>query len=220
MLGSGEHSGTAPHASIRKMDTAITLATAVLALVISALTAWLTLFRRGTVRMTQPTVVFFGPDGGRPDRRPLPKVFLRTLLYSTGERGQLLESMYVVLRRQSEQQAFGIWVYGDRDHLLRGSGLYVGKDGVSCNHHFLLRDRSNYQFRAGAHQLEVYAATAHQSKPHRLWSLTIELTEEQAAAIRDDGAGVYFDWDPTTRRFEPHVERRPAAPPALVRPLM
>lgn len=60
---------------------AITIST--LALVISATTAWLTLFRRGTVKMTQPTVIFLGPD--MPTSRDdglLPKIYLRTLLFS------------------------------------------------------------------------------------------------------------------------------------------
>ncbi len=147
------------------------------------------------------------------------KVFLRALLYATADRGQIIQSMFVVLRRDGEPQTFGVWVYGDRDQLLRGSGLYVGKEGVSSNHHFLLSDGVQYEFRAGTHQLEVFAATAHQTKPHRLWSLPIELSEEQAAAIRKDGAGIYFDWDPTRRRFDAHIERRPAEPRALVRPL-
>ncbi len=94
---------------------------AVLALVGTAYTAWLTLLRRGAVRMTQPTVVFFGPDGGRADRAPKPKVFLRTLLYSTADRGQVLENMYVVLRRGAESTTFSIWVYGDQS-LARGAG--------------------------------------------------------------------------------------------------
>jgi hypothetical protein len=197
----------------------ISLATAVVALIISAVTAWLTLFRRGTVRMTQPTVVFFGPDGGRPDRRSMAKVFLRTLLYATADRGQIIQSMFVVLRREGEPQTFGIWVYGDRDRLLRGSGLYVGKEGVSSNHHFLLSDGTLYEFRAGVHQLEVFAATAHQTKPHRLWSLSIELTEEQAAAIRNERSGIYFDWDPTTRCFDSHIDPHPVEPRAPVRAL-
>lgn len=88
--------------------------------------------------MTRPTVVFFGPDGRRGDgEAPRLKVFLRTLLYSTARRGQTLESMHVNLRRAESTQNFSIWVYGD-DRLARGSGLYVGHDGVACNHHFLL----------------------------------------------------------------------------------
>ncbi len=41
------------------------LTISVLALAVSSVTAWLTLFRRGTVKMTQPTVIFFGPDTPR-----------------------------------------------------------------------------------------------------------------------------------------------------------
>ena len=40
------------------MPEQISITITVLALCISALTAWLTLFRRGTVKMTQPTVIF------------------------------------------------------------------------------------------------------------------------------------------------------------------
>lgn len=53
---------------------AASIVISLLALGVSGLTAWLTLFRRGTIRMTQPTLVFFGPDGPGGG----PKVFLRT----------------------------------------------------------------------------------------------------------------------------------------------
>src|SRR5205085_1280179 len=106
--------------------------------------AWLTLFRRGIVKMTQPTVIFFGPDMGSE-----PKVFLRTLFYSTARRGQIVESMFVRVRRFESSQTFNIWVYGDKS-LTRGSGLYVGQEGVTCNHHFLLpKDVAQYEFLAG-----------------------------------------------------------------------
>jgi len=75
------------------------------ALIVSAITAWLTLFRAGDLRMTQPTVVFFGPDGGRAEgEKPRLKVFLRTLLYSTARRGQTVESMHVNLQRAESKQ--------------------------------------------------------------------------------------------------------------------
>jgi len=47
----------------------------ILALTISVVTAWLTLFRRGTVRMTRPTAIYFGADGSASSS---PKVYLRT----------------------------------------------------------------------------------------------------------------------------------------------
>ena len=56
---------------------AVSLAASVLALAVSATTAWLTLFRRGTVRMTQPTLIYFGSDKPRLGQQPPPKIFLR-----------------------------------------------------------------------------------------------------------------------------------------------
>jgi len=95
--------------------------------------------------MTQPTLVFFGPDGAGGD----PKVFLRTLLYSTAKRGQIVENMFVTLRRHESGQTFNIWVYGDGP-LARGSGLFVGESGVTCNHHFLLpKDGTDFQWLPG-----------------------------------------------------------------------
>src|SRR5579863_3245127 len=130
----------------------------VLALAVSSVTAWLTLFRRGTVKMTQPTVIFLGPDTPRArEDTPLPKVFLRTLLFSTSKRGRVIESMHVALSRNETHQNFNIWVYGD-DKLVRGSGLFVGETGVAANHHFLAPNDGNaFAFTEGRYKLEVFA---------------------------------------------------------------
>jgi hypothetical protein len=88
----------------------------ILALAISMATAWFTL-RRGTVRMTQPTTFYFGADASA---SPSPKVYLRTLLYTTAKRGKIIESMFVKLRRGESIQTFNIWVYGENS-LARGS---------------------------------------------------------------------------------------------------
>ena len=129
-------------------------AISVLALAISFVTAWLTLFRRGTVKMSQPTVIFFGPDTPRSNlATPLPKVFLRTLLFSTSKRGRIVESMHVALPRNETHQNFNIWVYGN-EKLVRGSGLFVGETGVAANHHFLTpRDRNSFRFTEGHYRL-------------------------------------------------------------------
>ena len=107
------------------------------ALTISFITAWLTLFRKGRLRMTRPTVIFFGPNGPTSQGSGL-KVFLRILLYSTAKRAHIVEGMFVTLRRGESVQTFNIWVYGEKHHLLRGSGLRVADDGVVCDHHFVL----------------------------------------------------------------------------------
>ena len=75
----------------------LSLAISTLSLAVSATTAWLTLFRRGTVKMTQPTVIYFGPDAPRSGGGTgLPKVFLRTLLFATSKRGRVIESMHAL----------------------------------------------------------------------------------------------------------------------------
>src|SRR5271169_3559963 len=105
------------------MADPLSITISALALGVPSVTAWLTLFRRGTVKMTQPTVIYFGPDAPRSRNvPPPPKVYLRTLLFSTSKRGRVIESMHVTLSRNETRQNFNIWVYGD-ERLVRGSGL-------------------------------------------------------------------------------------------------
>ena len=88
--------------------------------------------------MTQPTVVFFGPDGSQFEERRKNKIYLRSLLYSTAKKGQVLESLHVALHRNESKQNFNIWVYGEIGSLKRGSGLFIPQEGVTFDHHFLL----------------------------------------------------------------------------------
>src|SRR5579872_2416709 len=179
----------------------------VLALCVSSMTAWLTLFRRGTVRMTQPTVIFFGPDMPRSRTDvPLPKVYLRTLLFATAKRGRVIESMHVAVTRNETHQNFNIWVYGD-EKLVRGSGLFVGETGVAANHHFLTpRDGSGFRFTEGKYRLEIYAHLLGDKEKMRLFSQTLEITTEIGVALAQQGAGLYFDWGPDSSRYLSHVE--------------
>jgi len=178
---------------------------AVLSLLISVVTAWLTLFRRGTIKMTRPTVIFFGSDGsGGP-----PKLFLRTLLYSTAKRGQLVENMFVKLHCGGATQTFNIWVYGDSS-LARGSGLYISEDGITCNHHFLLpREDNTYEFVAGDYTLEVYVTLVGRSSSLLLSRTPLSLTHSEAAAINSRIAGVYFDWEPDSMRYDHRIHNAP-----------
>ena len=156
-----------------------------LALTISAITAWLTLFRKGTLRMTRPTVIFFGPDGP-PSQGAELKVFLRTLLYSSAKRAQILESMYVTLRRRESVQTFNIWVYGDTGRLLRGSGLRVSEDGLAADHHFVLpNDGTHFVFLPGEYVLEVHAILVSSPQALLMSTTRLQLSQEQAAAIAD-----------------------------------
>lgn len=74
--------------------------------------------------MTQPTVIFLGPDQPRSQEDiPLPKIYLRTLLFATSKRGRVIESMHVALSRNEMHQNFNIWVYGEREKLVRGAAF-------------------------------------------------------------------------------------------------
>jgi hypothetical protein len=74
----------------------ISILISVIALLVSLITLWLTRYRKGTIKMTKPTVIFFGPDGSGKEHN---KIFIRTLLYSTSDRGQYIENMYIKLSR-------------------------------------------------------------------------------------------------------------------------
>lgn len=189
---------------------AIPVTVSVLALAISATTAWLTLFRRGTVKMTQPTVIFFGPDTPRhPSESSLPKVFLRTLLFSTSKRGRVIESMFARLTRDDETaQLFDIWVYGDQK-LVRGSGLFVGETGIAANHHFLSpRDGQTTPFLGGQYRLNVYANLLGDRENTLLLSQVLEITPEAAEALKDPSVGVYFDWQSYGSCYRIHIDKK------------
>ena len=182
-----------------------------LALGVSSLTAWLTLFRRGTITMTQPTVIFFGPDGRSYDEPP-PKIYLRTLLFSTSRRGRIIENMYVSLSYGETRQNFNIWVYGE-ERLARGSGLFVGPAGDVANHHFLLpKDASQFNFQEGQYKLNVYVHLLGDRADKLLFSQLLEVSREQASALNEQGSGLYFDWGPDSSRYFAHIEHHRASP--------
>lgn len=157
--------------------------------------------------MTQPTVLFFGPDGARrDDEPPRLKVHLRTLLYSTSPRGQTVESMHINLQRGESKQNFSIWVYGD-DHLARGSGIYVGPGGVACNHHFLLpADGADFKFVPGKYIVRVFAKRVLDREPRQLSEISLVISESQGRDLEAENAGIYFDWGPDQQAYHAHVQ--------------
>jgi len=191
------------------MADPFSLTISTLALAVSGVTAWLTLFRRGTVKMTRPTIIHFGSDSSGSSEEPSPKVYLRTLLFSTSKRGRVIESMYLALARNETHQNFNIWVHGD-DKLVRGSGLYVGERGVAANHHFLTpRDATSFRFTEGRYRINVYARILGDRQPTLLFTHTLEITREIAARLEEPDTGLYFDWGPDSSRYLTHVDKRP-----------
>ena len=155
--------------------------------------------------MTRPTVVFFGPDGGEDG---ISKVFLRTLLYSTGKRGVVLEHLFIRLQRGETRQNFSIWVYGEKD-LARGSGLFVGQEGIATNHHFLTpTDIEAFDFAAGDYQLEVFGKVVGKGSMMLLSTIQLSIDAHEAELLREQGHGIYFDWGPDAGRYQKKIENR------------
>ena len=180
-----------------------------LALSVSGITAWLTFFREGTLVMTQPTVVFFGPDGSRfnSDKN---KIYLRTLLYSTAKRGHVLESLHVSLQRNESRQNFNIWVYGEKANLRRGSGLFVAQDGVTFDHHFLLpEDGANFRDLSGTYRLVVFAKLVGEGTPKEIMTIALTISESQASQLTEPNTGIYFDWGPDQQAYHSHIDKKP-----------
>jgi hypothetical protein len=203
----------------------ISIALSACALIVSVSTAWITMFRRGTIVMTRPRLVYFGweetPHG------PRPKIFLRCLLYSTGKRGRVIQNLYLRVKRGSYTGLFGSWAYGERGQLAPGSGLFISQEGVSYNHHFLPQDDPStphviFGYLAAPHTVEVYADVLGLKKPLKLGEVAVTLSEEILSHMYLDGIGVLFDWHPDRREYvaEPGVNPNPQAlsPPPPVRP--
>lgn len=156
--------------------------------------------------MTRPTIIFFGPDGGGEQQN---KIFIRTLLYSTSERGQYIQNMFIRLQRRESIQNFNVWAYGERQELVRGSGLFVNKNGIALNHHFLQpKDGTNYEFLSGDYLLSVFIETVDEV-PVKIFEQSLTITKVQQDEILRKKAGLFFDWAPNTQNYFSHVDIRP-----------
>ncbi len=188
------------------MVNSVSLAIAALALFISSLTAWLTLLRSGTVRMTQPTTIFLGHDNRSADGLAHPKVYLRTLLYATAKRGCIVENMYLRVHRGETTQVFNVWVFGE-ERLARGSGLFVSEAGVVVNHHFLLpADGTRFTFLPGSYAVDVLATIVGRKISIRLGSIQIAISPEQSVELATTESGIFFDWSPDAASYHAHIE--------------
>ena len=131
--------------------------------------------------MTKPTIIFFGYDMVP---RPTPKVFMRTLLYSTANRGQIIEGMFAKLSCGDSKQVFGFWGYGETGTLTAGSGLHVSRTGLAANHHFVLSVHENkYHFEPGDYAIDVFANVVGREVAVYLSTIRLTLTSDLAAAL-------------------------------------
>ena len=179
------------------------------ALVVSALTAWFTLFRRGHLRMTRPGFVGFVWDapGGEP------KIFLRSFLYATGKRGYVVEALYLNVMREHVEHIFSFWTVRQEGRMAIGGGLKVGEDGVPADFHFLPpKDAHDFAFSAGRYDIAVYVGIAGRTSPALLYKFSLNLSEEQVDAMRPNMVNsIFFNWQPERGSYHSYI----AEPPTL-----
>lgn len=191
------------------MNPIIPVIISILALCVSGVTAWLTLLRRGKLRMTQPATIFLGEDGGgTPGMRAPMKIYFRTLLFSTSRRGQTIESLHLNVQRGDSKQSFPTWVYGE-EKLSRGCGLHIGFQGLACNHHFLIpKDGTDFRFLAGDYTICIFAKLVEDREPSQLFAIKLNISEAQARELTEPMTGVHFDWSPDQQKYHSHIGRR------------
>jgi hypothetical protein len=157
--------------------------------------AWL---RRGRLRMTRPSVVAFAFEGRAP------KIILRTMLYSTAQRGKMIESMHVKLCRDSSEDEFSFWGYGEAKELVPG-GLYVGQTGVAAYHHFI-RSRPEYPFVDGDYIIKIFARQPSDREPRLLSEVPVRINGAEMGALGNLNA-VRYELQPDGQTYRGHVNK-------------
>lgn len=181
----------------------------IIALAVSLFTLWFTILRRGTVRSTHPAFIAVRYDFVN-KAVPQAKIFLRTLLFSTGKRGVVVESLFLRVRIGERQAEFSFWGMGDKD-LVRGSGLFVPETGIATNHHFNPLDANElFVFEPGTYSIELVAKLLGRQKVMSLWQIPLQIP---TGAFGDDitpDTAVFFNWSAEQERYIASVENRPS----------
>ena len=185
----------------------ITTGVSVLALLVSLFTLWFSVIRRGRVCSTHPSFIAFRYDFvGK--KVPQAKIFLRSLLYSTGKRGQVVESLFLRVSDGERRAEFSFWGYGDKD-LVRGSGLFVPETGVATNHHFNpINADELFVFFGGTYSLELVAKLVGRKQPKSLWKVELEIPPTAFGDRIARETAIFFSWSPERDRYIASVENR------------
>ena len=187
------------------------------ALAVSLFTLWFTVLRRGTVRSTHPSFIAFRYDFVGL-KAPQAKIFFRALLFSTGKRGQVVESLSLRVREGSRQEEFSFWGLGDKD-LIRGSGLFVPETGVATNHHFNPIDSETlFLFSGGSYSLELVAKLVGTERLFPLWSVALEVPAGVFGSTIAREKAIFYSWSPEQRAYVASIESRTGPVHALSDP--
>lgn len=177
------------------MQIEIPTVVASLSLCISSIVAWFTLFRRGQLQMTNPSMI-----GLCVEQNKL-KIFFTSMLYSTGRKGHIVESIFLKVRHTESLQIFNHWSDFRDGNFVSDAGLKVGEDGVCRTLCFVPSlAGANFGVLIGKYEIEVLCKVANCKRPKLLSTLTLELSSFQASAVQE-GIPIAFQWGPASKSY-------------------
>jgi hypothetical protein len=173
-----------------------------MAVIISFTVLWLTHLRRGMVKMTQPSLVAFVFDNNSP------KICLQTLLFSTSYKGNVIENMWIKLQNNKQCHCFTLWAYrGKGAEIIKGSGLFISRDGIPTMHYFLLNAfKGGDIFMEGNIRLQVYCDIINHKSKVLLGEVDLSFNKEHIPMLQNS-SGILFDWDPTAKKYTPCLSK-------------
>jgi hypothetical protein len=183
----------------------ITTSMSVASLLLSGYALWLVQFNHGRLKMTQPTLLCMKRE--LPSMRP--KIFFRTLLFTTGPKGRAIENMFLRVRQDYGTYTFDFWGHTENGKLTLGSGLFVGSTGIVSDHHFNPSGEapSDFLFVNGNYVVEVFATVIGRQKSEKLIRLTFTLDSQQAAElVQIPTRDLYLLWNADTRSYGGQVD--------------
>ena len=141
----------------------------------------------------------------------MPKIMFRSALFSSGNKGRILESMYVVVTTIDGRFEFPFWGYDDGKGMVRGSGLFIGPTGHVAYHHFNpLNDEHVFAYSGTNYEIEVWTKLFSQNGNILLGTHQFSLEDPEIATELAHGeSGILWSWSPQDRKYYPEVWKRP-----------
>ena len=177
----------------------IAIFVSMIGVLISSITFWILYLHKGTIKITKPRLIALGYE--RHENHRTPKVVIRSLLFSTSNKGIVIDNIRVKVTNHNNSKDFSLWAYGV-ETLLVGSGLFISKEGKDSYHHFLpIAFSSDFEFHTGNILLEIYVTITHHKKDKLLDSITLSLTKEHEDAL-NKGEMIIFNWESALNKYE------------------
>lgn len=101
----------------------ITVLMSAASFVLSGYALWVAQFNHGRLKMTQPTLLCLK----RELTAPIPKIFLRTLLFTTGNKGTVIQNMFLRVHHPGGTYTFDFWGHTEGGKLTLAAACSSGQ---------------------------------------------------------------------------------------------